>query len=91
MGLPVVSTRHSGVPELIDDGVSGWLAPERDAAALAQRLADLMDHPDRWTDFGRAGRVKVEAEFARDPLNDELVRLYESLLKPGIAGVTVRA
>jgi colanic acid/amylovoran biosynthesis glycosyltransferase len=85
MGLPVVSTYHSGVPELVEDGVSGLLAPERDAVALAQRLAELIAHPERWAALGREGRRKVEAEFSRDPLNDELVRLYESVLDAGAA------
>jgi colanic acid/amylovoran biosynthesis glycosyltransferase len=79
-GLPVVSTLHGGVPELVDDGVSGYLVAERDAAALADRLADLLGHPDRWAAFGRAARQKIEDEFDSERLNDELVALYRGIV-----------
>ncbi|HBW33808.1 MAG TPA: colanic acid biosynthesis glycosyltransferase WcaL, partial [Nostoc sp. UBA8866] len=41
MGLPVISTRHGGIPELVTDGVSGFLVPERDAEAIAHKLTYL--------------------------------------------------
>lgn len=62
-GLPVVSTRISGVPELIEDGVSGILVPERDPRALADALADIMARPDRAADMGKRGRARVERDF----------------------------
>jgi colanic acid/amylovoran biosynthesis glycosyltransferase len=79
-GLPVLSTVHSGIPELVEDGVSGWLVPERDVAALADRIQWMLDHPDRWAAMGRAGRAKVEREFNIDTLNDRLVELYRGVL-----------
>lgn len=81
MGIPVLSTWHSGIPELVEDGVSGYLVPERDAEALSSRLADLVQHPERWDAMGSAGREKVEREFDIDKLNDRLVHLYEELLE----------
>ena len=80
MGLPVLSTYHSGIPELVENGVSGFLVPERDPAALAERLGHLADHPELWPAMGRAGRAKIEAEYDINKLNDELVCLYQSLL-----------
>ncbi|TIU75982.1 MAG: colanic acid biosynthesis glycosyltransferase WcaL, partial [Mesorhizobium sp.] len=44
-GLTVVSTYHSGIPELIEDGKTGFLAPERDVAALAGKLVWVADNP----------------------------------------------
>jgi len=82
-GLPVISTRHSGIPELVEDGVSGFLVPEKDAEALADRLIHLADHPEVWGEMGRAGRAKVEAEYDIDKLNDRLVGLYENLIATG--------
>ncbi|MFL6652190.1 MAG: glycosyltransferase [Sulfurifustaceae bacterium] len=76
LGLPVVATRHGGIPELVAHGVSGWLVPERDPAALAERLAYVIDHPETWAGLGRAARARIEAEYDIDRLNDELVGLY---------------
>jgi glycosyltransferase involved in cell wall biosynthesis len=63
-GLPVVSTYHAGIPELVQDGVSGYLVPERDIDALADRLAQLIREPARWAAMGRAGRAMIGAEFS---------------------------
>lgn len=79
-GIPVISTQHSGIPELVENGVSGFLVPERDSEALADRLAYLMDHPERWLAMGRAGRERVEAEFDSDKLNRDLVQLYQQVI-----------
>lgn len=82
MGLPVISTTHGGIPELVQHRVSGLLVPERDADALAETLADLIEHPDQWVAFGRAGRSAVEAKFDLQRLNDRLIDLYQQLCQP---------
>jgi colanic acid/amylovoran biosynthesis glycosyltransferase len=46
MGLPVVASRIGGIPESLCDGVSGFLVPQRDPEALAEKLSGLIDHPD---------------------------------------------
>jgi colanic acid/amylovoran biosynthesis glycosyltransferase len=84
-GMPVVSTRHSGIPELVDDGVSGFLVAEGDVPALTDRLAYLADHVEIWPAMGRAGRTKVEEQFDIERLNDRLVELYYNLLRDGTA------
>jgi colanic acid/amylovoran biosynthesis glycosyltransferase len=71
-GMPVVSTYHAGIPELVEEGVSGYLVPERDVGALADRLERLLDEPDRWEAMGRAGRAMVEAEFSWDTVVRQL-------------------
>jgi colanic acid/amylovoran biosynthesis glycosyltransferase len=82
LGLPVVGTRHAGIPELIEDGVSGFLVPERDETALAGALQRLADEPGRWAAMGRAGRAKIELEYDIDRLNDRLTGLLENLIRP---------
>jgi colanic acid/amylovoran biosynthesis glycosyltransferase len=79
VGLPVVGTRHGGIPELIEDGVSGFLVPERDEAALAGALERLAGEPGRWSAMGRAGRAKIELDYDIDRLNDRLAGLLEDL------------
>jgi colanic acid/amylovoran biosynthesis glycosyltransferase len=88
-GLPVVSTRHNGIPEGVRDGETGFLVPERDPAALAERLSYLVEHPEVWPAMGRAGRALVEAEFDIEILNDRLVDIYHSLQQPGTRSSSV--
>lgn len=80
VGLPVVSTWHGGIPELVEDGVSGFLVSERNADELADRLAYLADHPEKWSEMGRRGRDKVLESFDINKLNDILVKIYSNLL-----------
>lgn len=79
LGMPVVSTFHSGIPELVEDGVSGRLVPERDVEALAGAIEALIDAPGQWAAMGRAGRRRVEEAFDVDRLNDALVERLEAL------------
>ena len=81
-GMPVVATRHAGIPELVEDDVSGFLVPERDPAALADALQRLARAPGRWPAMGRAGRAKVEREYDIHSLNDRLAGLLEHLIRP---------
>jgi len=81
-GMPVVGTRHAGIPELIEDGVSGWLVPERDDLALADALARLAAEAQRWPAMGRAGRAKIEREYDIHRLNDRLAGMLETLIRP---------
>jgi colanic acid/amylovoran biosynthesis glycosyltransferase len=62
-GLPVVASRISGIPELVEDGVSGLLVQPRDARALADALARLESDPGLRRRLAEAGRSEVEAEF----------------------------
>lgn len=79
-GMPVLSTVHGGIPELVDDGVSGYLVAEHDVDALAGRLVELVRAPQTWAELGAAGRSKVEAEFDSEKLNDLLLERYLSVL-----------
>lgn len=80
MGLPVVSTQHSGIPELVQDSISGFLVPERDVSALVGKLDYLIEHPEIWPIMGRAGRTHVEEYYNSDKLSDRLVEIYRELL-----------
>ena len=80
MGLPVVSTLHNGIPEGVLDGQSGFLVPERDVNALAEKLFYLIEHPELWPAMGRAGRKFVEQHYDIKQLNKELVELYHRVI-----------
>ena len=65
-GLPIATTRHNGLPEVVLDGVSGLLSEEGDVLGMANNIAALASTPERWADMGRAGRAHVEKTFALD-------------------------
>jgi glycosyltransferase involved in cell wall biosynthesis len=80
MGLPAVSTTLSGIPELIEDGKSGLLVPPKDAVALADALAQLLDDSELRTQLGQAGRAKVVAEYEINKNTAQLAALFQHYL-----------
>ena len=62
-GLPIISSYHTDIPEVVVDGKSALLAPERDVGTLAKHLEYLVENPDVWEVMGRAGREHVEQEY----------------------------
>jgi colanic acid/amylovoran biosynthesis glycosyltransferase len=79
MGFPVIGTYHSGIPELVDDNVSGLLVPEEDVFALEQAIDYLIVRTELWESFGKAAREKVEQEHCREIQNKKLLELFEGL------------
>jgi colanic acid/amylovoran biosynthesis glycosyltransferase len=81
-GLPVVASDHTGLPELIQDDVTGWLVPERDPDALGRAIVNVARHAERWTDVSTAARRAVENRHDLERLTAELALLFESLRGP---------
>ncbi|MCT4716377.1 colanic acid biosynthesis glycosyltransferase WcaL [Enterobacteriaceae bacterium H18W14] len=80
VGIPVVSTVHSGIPELIDAGRSGWLVPEYDAVALADRLQAFADVEENELEpMLTQARKKVETEFNQKVIYQKLARQLHTL------------
>jgi len=79
-GMPVISTHHAGIPEIVLDGESGFLVAEKDVESLAEKMLYLAGHPELWNPFGRAGRRRIEEEFSREALTCNLENLYDTLL-----------
>jgi glycosyltransferase involved in cell wall biosynthesis len=77
--LPVVATAVGGSPELVRDGVSGYLVPPGAPAPLARRLVDLLASAPRRRRMGEAGRRIVEREFGVDQMRRSYDALYEDL------------
>ena len=80
MGLPVIATYHGGIPELVQDGVSGCLVAERDSNAIADKLQYLINNPQLWGCMGQNGRKFVEQHYDINKLNNDLVTIYQNLL-----------
>jgi len=63
-GLPCVATNVSAIPELLSDGVNGWLIPPQDPEATATALREAIENPEMRTARGRAGQERVHADFS---------------------------
>lgn len=79
-GLPVVSTMHSGIPEAVLDGKTGFLVAEGDVEAMSERIATLSQNPELWLRFGMAGRCHIQRGFNLTDLVSESTRLLECLV-----------
>ncbi|HKZ05053.1 MAG TPA: glycosyltransferase [Methylomirabilota bacterium] len=88
---PVVATDVGGNPELVRDGVSGYLVPPRDEAALAARLTELLADPGLAKAQGAAGRALVESEHAMARMVTAYEDCYEDLVGRRVLRGTVRA
>ncbi len=74
---PAVCTAVGGVPDIIVDGVTGYLVPPRDPRALANRLVPLLREPERARLMGKSARQRLEAEFTLDRSLREAQRALE--------------
>jgi glycosyltransferase involved in cell wall biosynthesis len=80
-----VSTYHAGIPEIVEDGATGFLVNERDVDGLADRLERLVRDQHLRAHMGRAARAKMEREFDNRVQVDELERLYDRVVELGPA------
>lgn len=74
-GVPVVAARATGAIDLIDDGVTGHLAPPRDVGAYADAIARIVADPALRRSMGEAGRAKA-AGYRWDAINEAMLRIY---------------
>lgn len=78
--IPVISTEHSGIAELVENNVSGYLVPEGDVEALSAKLNLLLASPELCQQMGIAGRERVLKDYNIQELCDRLVSIYQKLL-----------
>jgi colanic acid/amylovoran biosynthesis glycosyltransferase len=62
-GLPVISTKHSGIPDVINDGETGFLVKEHDIESMAQKMILLMENKELAKQFGNNGKERIKANF----------------------------
>ncbi len=81
-GVPVVSTNAGGIPDLVEDGVSGLLVPVGDAAAMAQAALHVLSEPLLAARLREAGLTAAEA-YAWPTVRDQWLRVYRSVARSG--------
>src|SRR5579875_804493 len=74
-GVPCVCSRVGGLPEVVRDGVDGFLVPPRDVQGMAARALEILVDPSKREAMGRAGRERAQSKFC----SDKIIPLYEQL------------
>jgi glycosyltransferase involved in cell wall biosynthesis len=77
MGLPVVASRHAGIPEVVDHDVTGLLVDERDATGIAAALDRLLTNAGERRRLGDAGRARIRRDFNHETQMARLESLYD--------------
>ena len=83
-GLPVVASRVGGIPQTVKENESGFLVEQKNVSALVDALCNMLEHPQRWSEMGKAGRSHVVKHFDLDLVTDRLVEIYERLLRDSL-------
>lgn len=78
-GMPIVSTTHCDIPEIVRHGITGLLAPERDINALYNHLGWFVEHHEHWGGMLSGGRQHVEKEYSLSMQAERLAALYRAV------------
>jgi len=79
-GVPIVATRTGGVPEIVEDGVNGWLVPPRDPQAMAQAIEGLLEKRELARKFAARGKALVR-KFGIDETVRRTEAIYQEVLR----------
>lgn len=79
-GLPVIGSSVNGIPEEVEQGVTGFVVPPRHPEALANALDRVLSSPELRTSMGIAAKAKFEREFTIDRMTDETQAVYEQVM-----------
>lgn len=85
-GMAVVSTKHSDIPEIVQDGVHGYLAEENDVISLQNCLENILRNPEKIATFSLQGRAHIEREFNTQTQGEKLETLYTGLIRKRVSG-----
>ncbi len=79
--VPPICSRVGGLPEVVEDGVEGFLVPPRDVEAMASRALELLTDPERHRKMGQAGRQRALREFCSSKIIPRYEELYRQVLE----------
>lgn len=80
-GKPVIASRIGGIPEIVDDGVTGLLFEPGNADDLAKKIRHLWDNPDICKKMGAAGRQKALSQYSPEKYYERLMTLYQKAIE----------
>lgn len=80
-GMPIIGFAHCDIPEVVVDGTSGLLVPEKDVDGLTDQLAQLVSTPAIWQSMGAAGRAHIAAQYNAETQVSRLEDIYRELLE----------
>ena len=78
--LPVISTPEGGIPDVVENGVTGYLVPQKNVIALAEKIAYLILNPQLREKMGKAGREKYEKEFTLEIFENKLLSIFRQVI-----------
>ena len=81
MARAVVATTVGGIPEVVEDNVTGLLIPPRNPGALAEKISVLLEDPALRTRLGQTALAKIQAQHSVDAMGDKLLALYQGLVR----------
>jgi glycosyltransferase involved in cell wall biosynthesis len=79
---PVIGGAHGGIPDIVEDGVTGLLVPHGNAERLAQALETLFNKPSFGGEMGARGRNRVAKHFSFEQFQLQLTEILKNVLAP---------
>jgi glycosyltransferase involved in cell wall biosynthesis len=76
-GKPIVATEAGGIPEVVQNGVTGWLVPPRDHPAMADAIVGLLNDPALCRRMGEASRITARERFSVERMVLDTLRVYQ--------------
>ncbi|MDD2200125.1 MAG: glycosyltransferase family 4 protein [Bacteroidales bacterium] len=80
-GLPIITTPEGGIPDIVEDGITGFLVPQKDALSLAEKIEILIQNPSLRQQMGEAGRLKYEQEFTLNKFEERLKGILMEIIQ----------
>lgn len=78
-GLPIITTSRGAIPEIVQDGINGFLVPEQNVKAVAEKIILLVDNPSLRFEMGKINRIKFKENYTIDIFADRWISLIEKL------------
>jgi len=80
-GKPVIAPHIGGIPEMVNEGVTGYLIPPKDLNSLASKILELLKNKNLAERMGKAGRKLIEQKFEINTIAEELEKIYQEVVE----------